>query len=749
MEWIKEKSLNIIVSFLNILLVILTLRACLNIDGTNYFFIIILFLIGLLIYWVYDDKVKSLEKKLILTMGLLCFILLLTIVFKLFITSFVVGGITKNMSLINTNMRAGRASDFSLIENLLIIIIPTATPIIMWMLKRGLADILVLVNIIIMTLYWYLGYYEEINKVMYLFVFVSMVTYGINHFGVYIRKLKRKEIRNSITSSRVLASVITLAVITSIVISVIPKSASGRFSKIITDKVVENIADNGGNLGNPDKYGYSLAKSGYSDTSKILGGPISIDDREALKLEYKGSNKSPIYLKGSVKEKYTGSAWVSEYKQIEKADSMDQYYNDKFVGTNVETMTIHPDYVTTTTLFTPYYPFFVKLKYNSDNATYVDKANEAFYSQRPIKTEYTINFYSRSNYDTFLDQAPTKPEAIETVALYNNGDLSNYLQLPDTITQRTVDLVSQIVKGASSNAEKTYKIKEYLTKNYQYSLDVSSVPQGRDFVDYFLFEEKKGYCVYFATAMTVMCRIAGIPARYVEGFKATTDKTYNNMYRVTNEDAHAWSEVYLDGQQIQGDHVARTVVFTKVDTAPSAYQYRHKKTADDESLASAASGGNISSSSSTSSKASIKDKEQDNKLASEDKPYYYKYIKIILPVAIVLIYFLVRIVAFKLKKQKVYKYNSLIPLYEYSLSRLRKIKITKELSETDLEFAKNISDEKLSLMLKELIDNIYKEFYGEENGLNYNRSELVDYIESILKDNQGNIKYVIRKYVLF
>ena len=51
-----------------------------------------------------------------------------------------------------------------------------------------------------------------------------------------------------------------------------------------------------------------------------------------------------------------------------------------------------------------------------------------------------------------------------------------------------------------------------------YTLTPGRPPAGRDFVEYFLFENKEGYCVHFATTVTVLLRAAGVPARYAEGY---------------------------------------------------------------------------------------------------------------------------------------------------------------------------------------------------------------------------------------
>ncbi|WP_083760778.1 transglutaminase-like domain-containing protein [Alkaliphilus metalliredigens] len=76
-----------------------------------------------------------------------------------------------------------------------------------------------------------------------------------------------------------------------------------------------------------------------------------------------------------------------------------------------------------------------------------------------------------------------------------------------------------MVYGITLPYEKAQAIENYLQSNYPYSLSATIVPQYEDFVDHFLFETQTGYCTYYATAMTVMLRTQGIPARYIEGYR--------------------------------------------------------------------------------------------------------------------------------------------------------------------------------------------------------------------------------------
>lgn len=99
------------------------------------------------------------------------------------------------------------------------------------------------------------------------------------------------------------------------------------------------------------------------------------------------------------------------------------------------------------------------------------------------------------------------------------------------------------------------RIKGYLDEKTEYSLKPGHLPVGEDFTEYFLFQGKEGYCTYYAATATIAFRSLGIPARYVEGFKASKqdidnarnngDGTYSFILKDVN--AHAWVEIYIDG----------------------------------------------------------------------------------------------------------------------------------------------------------------------------------------------------------
>ena len=121
-----------------------------------------------------------------------------------------------------------------------------------------------------------------------------------------------------------------------------------------------------------------------------------------------------------------------------------------------------------------------------------------------------------------------------------------YLALPESIPRRVWDLALDLTATKSSAYDKALAIESYL-RTFPYTLDLGPPPEGPDLVDYFLFDLKRGYCDYYASAMAVLARAAGLPARVVIGYASGTYVPEQAIYDVTEADAHAWAEVYFPG----------------------------------------------------------------------------------------------------------------------------------------------------------------------------------------------------------
>ncbi|MHB8172320.1 MAG: DUF4129 domain-containing transglutaminase family protein, partial [Thermincolia bacterium] len=125
--------------------------------------------------------------------------------------------------------------------------------------------------------------------------------------------------------------------------------------------------------------------------------------------------------------------------------------------------------------------------------------------------------------------------------------LEAYLQLPLEVPQRVKELALSLTQDKNNPYDKAKAIESFLHEKYPYTLSTEETPNGMDMVDFFLFDLKKGYCTYHATAMTVMMRSLDIPARWVTGFTTGTWNEDIQSFEVRNSDAHAWVEVYFEG----------------------------------------------------------------------------------------------------------------------------------------------------------------------------------------------------------
>jgi len=124
--------------------------------------------------------------------------------------------------------------------------------------------------------------------------------------------------------------------------------------------------------------------------------------------------------------------------------------------------------------------------------------------------------------------------------------LENALQLPDELPQRVRGLTQEIIADTGGTPTETaLAIESHLRTEYTYDLETPGLPPGADFVDHFLFVSKRGWCNHYASAMVVMLRIAGIPARLATGFTSGEYVPERDVYEIRDQDAHAWAEVYL------------------------------------------------------------------------------------------------------------------------------------------------------------------------------------------------------------
>ncbi len=319
--------------------------------------------------------------------------------------------------------------------------------------------------------------------------------------------------------------------------------------------------ENGGPNGRP-VHTFSLQSSGYG-SSKQLGGPLQLDESPAFKVVLQPATVRvqdlpfPLYMRGRTLAHYTGRGWTPGEESWEWFES-DERLPSLYPG-NVSTRTVSKSLTAlnlqTGSIFSSGDLREVALpeplqESGEDVDEVVAKSNRGdVIAHQQITSEMQYEFQTSIPYWEIDKEQITDETQEET-----SEDLQPYLQLPDELPDRVIQLAGQITEDEEDSYAKARAIADYL-RDLPYSIDVSEVPEDRDFTDFFLFDEQTGYCTYHSTAMAVMLRAVGIPTRWVKGFvlreqdlQPVEDEPEDSAQQATVSlsSAHAWVEVWIE-----------------------------------------------------------------------------------------------------------------------------------------------------------------------------------------------------------
>jgi len=197
------------------------------------------------------------------------------------------------------------------------------------------------------------------------------------------------------------------------------------------------------------------------------------------------------------------------------------------------------------TLYTPPQPIWISrpaqanLAYNPDGTA--DLA--ALHAAKPLRAGET--YQARSSLST-----ATIAQLRAASADYPLWVTDRYLQIPSTVTTRTLQLARQIASGMDNPYDIAAAVTAYLRTHIQYSETIPPPPPDQEPLDWFLFDLRQGFCSYYASTEVILLRSLGIPARLAVGFaegERQDDESEGDIYLVRQRDAHAWPEVYFPG----------------------------------------------------------------------------------------------------------------------------------------------------------------------------------------------------------
>jgi len=155
----------------------------------------------------------------------------------------------------------------------------------------------------------------------------------------------------------------------------------------------------------------------------------------------------------------------------------------------------------------------------------VSTASAADLAQVPLPAQDPNVWHSDNNYTT--------------LAAY-------YLQKPGDLSPNVRQTLQSWTNGATSAYDALKRIESHLsdTNEFTYSLTNAPIPANVDVVDW-LLRTRQGYCTYYATAMTMMARMLGIPTRIVNGFAQGHLDPQRHVWVEDGNDAHSWVQAYF------------------------------------------------------------------------------------------------------------------------------------------------------------------------------------------------------------
>jgi hypothetical protein len=199
-------------------------------------------------------------------------------------------------------------------------------------------------------------------------------------------------------------------------------------------------------------------------------------------------------------------------------------------------------------LFAPAQVFALRGNFATEAGAYSDAVRHS-----SLSIDSTNSIYNQSRnlaqirYEgVSLLPAARPTEARSATAVYSAEMRKTYLQLPDPLDPRILDLARKITATANNPYDKALALESYLSTNFGYTLELTGKFKD-DPLAHFLFETKAGHCEYFASAMAVMLRALGIPSREVNGFLPGAYNDVGGDYIVRASDAHSWVEAYFPG----------------------------------------------------------------------------------------------------------------------------------------------------------------------------------------------------------
>ena len=405
-------------------------------------------------------------------------------------------------------------------------------------------------------------------------------------------RLRWKKMKNENGKAYILGILPFLFVYTTLLCFMPMKDApyDWQWAKNLYRRAEEKIIMYTENLWNMGSEYFGGTNSGFSEEGGLFSG-IKKNDEQLMRLSIGRQGDMSVYLAGKVFDSFNGREWenrredsgtcrketrngnmgdISESERL--LDVMETTYALRGYAGNLNLtfyrnvwMDVSYQYFHTNYLMAPSKTWSIededeKIKY------YYNGGNWMLGRKAGYGTKYTLRFclleMEREELYRFLEWNQTDDAAmwgkiveqytdksIPIEELYAYRETVKEYYLPKTnISPETEAWIAAVTAGAKTDVEKL-KYLESTLSGMVYNTNPGGLPKTvtdeKSFLDYFLLEQREGYCVHFATAFVLLARAEGFPARYVQGF--CIPEVSGDEMPVYSEMSHAWPEVYIEG----------------------------------------------------------------------------------------------------------------------------------------------------------------------------------------------------------
>lgn len=261
-------------------------------------------------------------------------------------------------------------------------------------------------------------------------------------------------------------------------------------------------------------------------------------------------------LRNKTYDLYSKEGWLKEFSDTDK-NNHTQYNYDEMVSilaiNNIPYVQYDMDVELIAQSQMIFAPLHSTLSSSLDNVNlnpyddiYVNKplAESSTYSLEALRIDYTSKGFLTLITNSTSDDL-------------NNMD--NYTDISPYLKRSLKSLADNLTKNADSNYVRAKIIESYLSSQFEYNLNPPTKPENKDFVEYFLFDTKQGFCAHYASSMVMLLRSINIPCRYVTGYVLEPSYPSDDIseseifsqgdpydFIVQKGHSHAWVEVWFD-----------------------------------------------------------------------------------------------------------------------------------------------------------------------------------------------------------